>query len=82
MGQDCQVGIGVHFDKDVFGPSRYGHFSTWNEGDKTSAVKMEVGVMGQDTAVVFVGGSHGVWLEEQNREVGHAFAISSFTRKL
>ncbi len=65
--------MGVHFDADVFGEDGRGHFSTWN--DDGNAAKVDVSVMGLNTAVVFVGGRHGVWLEKQGQQACHDFAV-------
>jgi len=65
--------IGVHFDTDVFGPDGRGFYSTWND-DGTTA-KVDASVMGLNTAVVFVGGRHGIWLEKQGQQACHDFAV-------
>jgi monoamine oxidase len=65
--------MGVHFDADVFGTDGRGHYSTWN--DDGSAAKVDASVMGLNTAHVFVGGRHGVWLEKQGQQACHDFAV-------
>ena len=65
--------MGVHFDTDVFGPDGRGHYSTWN--DDGSTAKVDASVMGLNTAHVFVGGRHGVWLEKQRQQACHDFAV-------
>lgn len=64
--------IGLHFDRDVFGPQGRGHYSTWN--DDGSRAKIDVSVMGFNTAVVFVGGQHAIWLEKQGASAMKDFA--------
>ncbi|MCP4336214.1 MAG: FAD-dependent oxidoreductase, partial [Gammaproteobacteria bacterium] len=61
------------FDTDVFGADGRGHYSTWN--DDGNAAKLDVSVMGLNTAVVFVGGRHGIWLEKQGQQACHDFAV-------
>ncbi len=65
--------MGVHFDTDVFGADGRGHYSTWN--DDGSTAKVDVSVMGLNTAHVFVGGRHGIWLEKQGQQACHEFAV-------
>jgi monoamine oxidase len=65
--------IGLHFDADVFGPGGRGHFSTWN--DDGSTAKIDVSVMGFDTAAVFVGGRQAIALEDLGAPAMHAFAV-------
>ena len=69
--------IGVYFDRDVFGADGRGHYTTWNR-DGTAA-KLDVSVMGLNTAVVFVGGRYGIWLESQGQQACHNFAIDRLT---
>ncbi len=71
MGTENKVG--VHFDKDVFGDSGRGHFTTWN--DDGQGAKVDASVMGLNTASVFVGGRLGVWLEKQGPRALQDFAI-------
>ncbi len=63
----------IHFDRDVFGPDGRGFHSTWN--DNGQACGFEASVMGQNTAIVFTGGRHAVWLEKQGRQAGHDYAV-------
>jgi len=65
--------MGVYFDRDVFGEEGHGFYATWN-GNGNMA-KVEAGVMGLNTAVVFVGGRHGIWLEKQGQQACHDFAV-------
>lgn len=65
--------ICLHFDKDIFGPDGRGWHKTWNShGDSAG---FEASVMGQNTAIVFTGGRHGVWLEKQGQQAGHDYAV-------
>lgn len=65
--------ICVHFDKDVFGPDGRGFHNTWN--DNGDAAGFEASVMGQNTAIVFTGGRHAIWLEKQGQQAGHDYAV-------
>jgi monoamine oxidase len=65
--------IGVYFDTDVFGADGRGHYSIWN--DDGIAAKVDASVMGLNTAAVFVGGRHGIWLEKQGQQACHDFAV-------
>ncbi len=65
--------MGVYFDRDVFGEDSHGFYATWNESGSTA--KVVAGVMGRNTAAVFVGGRHGVWLEKQGQQACHDFAV-------
>jgi monoamine oxidase len=65
--------MGVYFDTDVFGAKGRGHYSIWN--DDGNAAKIDAGVMGLNTAAVFVGGRHGIWLEKQGQQACHDFAV-------
>ena len=67
--------IGVYFTKDVFGPAGRGHYSSWQRGDSQRNVKIEVGVMAQNTAVVFAGGRRGVGLEALGERACSAYAL-------
>jgi len=71
MGTENKMGI--YFNEDVFGVDGRGHYSTWN--DDGNAAKVDVSVMGLNTAAVFVGGRHGVWLEKQGQQACHDFAV-------
>ncbi len=68
--------MGVYFDTDVFGADGRGHYSTWN--DDGNAAKVDASVMGLNTAAVFVGGRHGVWLEKRGQQACHDFAVDRF----
>ena len=63
----------LHFDKDVFGPDGRGFHNTWN--DDGEAGGFEASVMGHNTAVVFSGGRHAIWLEKQGSQAGHDYAL-------
>ena len=63
----------IHFDRDAFGPDGRGFHTTWN--DNGEACGFEASVMGQNTAIVFTGGRHGIWLEKQGRQAGHDYAV-------
>ena len=65
--------MGVYFDADVFGADGRGHYSTWN--DDGDSAKVDASVMGLNTAAVFVGGRHAVWLEKQGQQACHDFAV-------
>jgi len=65
--------MGVYFDADVFGADGRGYYSTWN--DDGNSAKVDASVMGLNTAAVFVGGRHGVWLEKQGQQACHDFAV-------
>jgi len=69
--------ICVHFDRDVFGPDGRGFHTTWN--DNGEACGFEASVMGQNTAIVFTGGRHGIWLEKQGQQAGHDYAVERIT---
>ena len=65
--------ICLHFDQDVFGPQGRGFHTTWN--DQGLSAGFEASVMGQNTAIVFTGGRHGIWLEKQGQLAGQEYAI-------
>ena len=65
--------IGVHFDKDIFGPDGRGSYYSWRDGDV--GAEIEASVMGLNVAIVFTSGRHAVWLEEQGQQAGHDFAV-------
>jgi len=58
--------IGLHFEKDIFGPDGRGYYTTWRDGE--TAAKVDAGVMGQNAAVVLVGGRHAIELERAGPE--------------
>ncbi len=66
--------ICLYFDEDVFGPDGLGFHTTWNSaGD---AAGFEASVNGNNTAIVFTGGRHGIWLEKQGQQAGEDFALA------
>ena len=65
--------ICLHFDTDVFGPDGRGFHNVWN--DDGNSAGFEASVMGQNTAIVFTGGRHAIWLEKQGQQAGHDFAV-------
>ncbi len=71
MGTENKTG--VYFDTNVFGTDGRGRYSIWDDDGNTA--KVEASVMGLNTAVVFTGGRHGEWLEKQDQQAGHDFAV-------
>ena len=69
--------IGVHFDENVFGPEGRGYYINCDE-DAGSA-GFEASVMGQKTAVAFIGGRHAIWLEKQGQQASHEYAVNQVT---
>lgn len=65
--------ICVHFKQDVFGAEARGFYNTWN--DDGVAGGFEASVMGQNTAIVFTGGRHAIWLEKQGQQAGEDYAV-------
>ncbi len=65
--------ICVHFDCDVFGADGRGFHNVWNAAGE--AAGFEASVMGQNTAIVFTGGRHAIWLEKQGQRAGHDYAV-------
>ena len=65
--------IGLHFDRDVFGPDGRGFHNLWNDEGETAG--FEASTMGQNVAIVFTGGRHAVWLEKQGQQAGHDYAV-------
>lgn len=65
--------IGLHFDKDVFGEDGIGFHVHW--GDNKESAGFDANINGNDTAVIFTGGSHAIWLEKQGQQAGHDFAV-------
>ena len=63
----------IHFDKDVFGPDGRGFHVSCN--DDAGAAGFEVSVMGQNTAIVFIGGRYAVWLEKQGQQASQDYAL-------
>ena len=66
--------ICVYFDQDIFSPERRGFHIVCNEN--AGAAGFEASVMGQNTAIVFVGGRHAIWLEKQGQQASHEFAVN------
>lgn len=65
--------ICLYFDKDVYGPDGRKFYNTWN--DNGEGAGFEASVMGQNTAIVFIGGRHAIWLEKQGQQAGHDYAL-------
>lgn len=65
--------FGLHFARDVFGPEGRGYFSTWN--DDGGKAKIDVNVMGFNTAVVFVGGRNALRLEGESQAAVQDYAL-------
>jgi monoamine oxidase len=63
----------VHFDKDVFGSGGRGFHTNCDEDAGSGG--FEASVMGQNTAVVFIGGRHAIWLEKQGQQASHEYAV-------
>jgi monoamine oxidase len=63
----------IHFDEDVFGPDGRGFHVSCN--DDAGAAGFEVSVMGQNTAIVFIGGRYAVWLEKQGQQASQDYAL-------
>lgn len=66
--------MGVHFNKDVFGADGCGHYTTWNADGESS--RIDASVMGLNSAHVFSGGRHGIWLEKQGQQACRDFAVN------
>ena len=65
--------ICLHFDRDVFGPDGRGYHNTWNDNGDTGG--FEASVLGQNTAISFVGGRFAIWLEKQGQQTAEQYAI-------
>jgi monoamine oxidase len=65
--------IGLHFERDIFGPHGRGYYTTWRDGE--TAAKVDAGVMGLNTAVVLVGGRQAIGLEREGPEALSEFAL-------
>lgn len=65
--------ICLYFDEDVFGADGRGFHYAWND---EFAGGFEASVMGQNTAIVFTGGRHAVWLEKQGQQAGEDYAMN------
>jgi monoamine oxidase len=66
--------VGVHFDEDVFGPDGRGFHV--NCGEDEAAAGFEASVMGQNVAILFIGGRQAIWLEKQGQQASHDFAVN------
>ena len=66
--------IGLHFDRDIFGPEALGYYITWNDDGDVGG--FEASANGNNTAIVFTGGSHSAWLEKQGQQAGQDHALS------
>jgi len=66
--------ICIHFDNDVFGPEGRGFHIVCDED--AGAAGFEASVMGQNTAIVFIGGRHAIWLEKQGQQASHEYAVN------
>jgi len=64
----------LHFDEDVFGPGGRGYHINCNED--VGAGGFEASLMGQNTAIVFIGGRQAIWLEKQDQQASHDFAVN------
>lgn len=71
MGTENKVGL--HFDRDVFGPDGRAYYTSWADGE--APAKVDAGVVGQDMAVVLFGGRHAVGLEQEGPAALCAFAL-------
>ncbi|MCC5972473.1 MAG: FAD-dependent oxidoreductase [Rubellimicrobium sp.] len=71
MGTENKVGL--HFDRDVFGPEGRAYYTSWADG--AVPAKVDAGVVGQDMAVVLFGGRHAVALEQEGPAALGAFAL-------
>lgn len=69
--------IGVHLDPGVLSDADRAYYSTWT--DAGAAARVDAGVMGLDTAVVLVGGSQAIPLEEEGPQAMEGFAIDRLT---
>ena len=65
--------IGVHFDKDVFGPDRGGYYQSWS--DDAHGAYIDVNLMSTNVATVFIGGRFSIWMEKQGPRAAHEFAV-------
>ena len=66
--------VGVHFDEDVFGPGGRGFHVNCDED--AGAAGFEASVMGQNVAILFIGGRQAIWLEKQGQQASHDYAVS------
>ena len=65
--------IGVHFNKDVFGPDDGGYYQSWS--DDAHGAYIDVNLMSTNVATVFIGGRFSIWMEKQGPQVAHEFAV-------
>jgi monoamine oxidase len=65
--------ICIHFDEDVFGPDGRGFHVNCHQD--AGAAGFEASVMGQNTAIVFIGGRQAIWLEKQGQQASHEYAV-------
>jgi monoamine oxidase len=65
--------ICIHFEEDVFGPGGRGFHVNCHQD--AGAAGFEASVMGQNTAIVFIGGRQAIWLEKQGQQACHEFAV-------
>jgi len=65
--------ICVHFDEDIFSTTGRGFHIVCDQD--AGAAGFEASVMGQNTAIVFIGGRHAIWLEKQGQQASHEYAI-------
>ncbi len=63
----------LYFERDVFGAEGRGFHNTWNDD---IAGGFEASVMGQNTAIVFTGGRHAIWLENQGQRACEDYALN------
>jgi monoamine oxidase len=65
--------ICLHFDKNVFGRNGLGLIATWSEDGNHALI--EASVNDNNTAIVYIGGRQGVWLEKQGQQASYDFAL-------
>jgi monoamine oxidase len=65
--------ICLFFERDIFGAEGRGFHLTWNA---EIAGGFEASVMGQNTAIVFTGGRHAIWLEKQGQQASEEYALN------
>ncbi len=70
--------ICVLFDEDVFGSGGRGFHINCDED--AGAAGFEASVMGQNTAIVFIGGRHAIWLEKQGQQASHEYAVDQVAK--
>ena len=62
----------LYFERDVFGAEGRGFHSAWTDD---IAGGFEASLMGQNTAIVFTGGRHAIWLENQGQQASEDYAL-------